>query len=125
MTTNSLRICTAAAVTALMCVLAGGAIAGIRPDDRSGPRGSDPAAQATYPDFVDRALANLKAHALRPDDRSGMRGPGLSTERSSPDFVDRAVRQHPRPPGRSLRDPDGVVGDGQVAPVAGRRRAPQ
>jgi len=90
---NSLRICTAAVVTALLGVLAGGAIAGIRPDDRSGARGTDLAAQASYPDAVDRAVANHKAHVLRPDDRSEVRGPGLPTK-LSPDAVDRAVANH-------------------------------
>jgi hypothetical protein len=94
MSNNTLRTCVVAVVTVLLGVLAGGATAGIRPDDRSGVRGGTLLAQSSYPDAVDRAVANHLTHVLRPDDRAGVRGGGRGVEVSYPDAVDRAVANH-------------------------------
>ena len=48
----------------------------VRPDDRGGVRGTEPAAQS---DLVDRQVAVIEAKsvdAARPDNRVGIRGPG-------------------------------------------------
>jgi hypothetical protein len=92
---NSTRI--AAAVTAVLgLVFVGQAVAGMRPDDRSGPRRSTFSSQVAYPDAVERAVANHMLQVGRPDDRSGLRGPILSGRDMDSDAVDRVVANHRR-----------------------------
>jgi hypothetical protein len=89
---SPLRLGTTTVVAAALAVsFLGQTAAGMRADDRSGVRGAVSSTQASYPDFVDRYVARLKAQSTRPDDRIGVRGPASSTQASDPDFVDRYV----------------------------------
>lgn len=88
MSVTGLRIGTAAIVTAVLgLVIAGPATAEVWTNGRDGAQLSS---QGSYPDAVDRAVANHKTHVLAPDDRIRVRG----SEASYPDAVGRAVANH-------------------------------
>ena len=79
------RISIATTMTVALCIaFAGQASAEKWPGGRDGAQLS---IQASYPDAVDRAVANHNSHVLAPDDRLRVR----PTEALYPDAVSRAV----------------------------------